>query len=84
MPTTLDDTIELLCAEFEATVDPDMVVEVVYGCCDELEMSPELARADVVERLARQRLADLSVYTYASYTDHGSAAGSSVRFVIHW
>ena len=84
MPDPLDDAIERLCAEFESTVDPDMVVEVVYECCDALDMSPEFARTEVVERLARERLADLSVYTFAREVDHGSAAGSWVRFVVHW
>lgn len=84
MPNPLDETIERLWAEFEATVDPDMVVEVVYECCDALDMSPEFARTDAVERLARERLADLSVYQFAGEVDHGSAAGSWLRVVVHW
>jgi hypothetical protein len=84
MPNPLDDTIERLCTEFESTVDPTMVVEVVYECCDELDMSPEFARTEMVEPLARERLADLSVYRFAGEVDHGSAAGSWVRIVVHW
>lgn len=84
MPHPLDDAIERLCAEFEPSVYPDMVAEVVYQCCEDLHMTPELARAEVVEQLARRRLADLNVYTFTGFADHGPAAGSSMRLVIHW
>ena len=32
----------------------------------------------------REQLADLSVYRFAGEVDHGSAARSWVRIVVHW
>ena len=84
MPDPLNRTIEQLSAEFRPFVNPDEVTDVVAQCCRDLNTAPWRARPELVERLARKRLADTTGYGYTRAVDHGLFAGSSVRVVVRF
>lgn len=54
------DTVERLLADFEAQLPLPAVVAVVQRCRHELDTAPRPALAELVERLAGQRLHDLT------------------------
>ena len=84
MTEPLDELTQRLCVEFEPSLDSDTVADVVEQCCDELESAFEPLPIERVERLARHRLSDLTVYTVTGGLDHGPAAGSSLRVIVRW
>jgi hypothetical protein len=84
MPDPLNRTIERLSAEFRPFVNPDEVTGVVAQCRRELNTAPRRARPELVEQLARRRLADATGYSYTRAVDRGLFAGSSVRVVVRF
>ena len=82
MPDPLHDTIERLRADFRPFVNPDDVTDVVAQCCRELNTAQRHARPELVEQLARKRLAD--THTFTRTVDYGLFAGSSVRVVVRF
>ena len=84
MPDPFNRTIERLSAEFRPFVNRNEVTDVVAQCCRELASAQRRARPELVERLARQRLADTTGYSYTHAVDHGLFAGSSVRDVVRF
>lgn len=56
---TVADVIERLMAEFEDRLELDVISRVVLGCRADLNCSPAAALPELMERLARQRLAEL-------------------------
>jgi hypothetical protein len=77
-----DGVIERLSEEFAPLVNTDTVTAIVEQCRRELEATPPPSPVDV-ERLARQRLRDMTGrYVIRSAANTGAGAGSSAYVII--
>ena len=77
-----DDLIEQLSEEFAPLVNTDTVTAIVERCRRELEATPPPSPGDV-ERLARQRLRDMTGrYVIKGAANTGAGAGSSAYVII--
>ena len=77
-----DDLIGQLSEEFAPLVNTDTVTAIVEHCRRELEATPPPSPEDV-ERLARQRLRDMTGrYVIKAAANTGAGAGSSAYMII--
>lgn len=60
VPNSLTDVVERLYRDFDGGVELRAVIAVVEQCRDELDAHSHDALPELVERLARQRLIDLT------------------------
>ena len=77
-----DDLIERLSAEFAPPLNADTVTAIVQECRRELDTTPPPS-PEAVERLARQRLRDMTGrYVIRGAANTGAGAGSSAYVII--
>ena len=78
-----EDVIERLSAAFAPLLDSDVVTAVVRQCRSDLDDTAPPAFSDAVERLARERLFEMTAaYPIAARANTGPAAGSSAYLII--